>query len=125
MLAWSQASTRPSCGQEYCGKCNPCSASSADATNVVDTAATDKALPNAAPAAYPLDDACDDDDDVEEAPVFMVRLKNEDALDELNEEVEDSAANTQDLAAKTARFAALLNMMIPQSILKRGDTTSA
>jgi hypothetical protein len=56
----------------------------------------------------------------------MVRLKNEmDALDELNEEVEDSAANTQDLAAKTARFAALLNMMIPQSILKRGDTTSA
>jgi len=39
-------------------------------------------------------------------------LKNEDALDELNEEVEDSAANTQDLAAKTlARFAALLNMM--------------
>jgi len=90
----------------------------------------DKKAPNAAPAAYPLllvfddDDACDDDDDVEEAPVFMVRLKNEDALDELNEEVEDSAANTQDLAAKTARFAALLNMMIPQSILKRGDTTT-
>jgi hypothetical protein len=51
----------------------------------------------------------------------MVRLKNEDALNELNEEVEDSAANTpfveerrdEDLAAKTpARFAALLNMMI-------------
>ena len=49
----------------------------------------------------------------------MVRLKNEDALNELNEEVEDSAANTpfvverrDDLAAKTARFAALLNMMI-------------
>jgi hypothetical protein len=62
------------------------------------------------------DDACDDDDDVEEAPVFMVRLKNEDALDELNEEVEDSAANTQDLAAKTARFAALLNMMIQQRV---------
>ena len=50
----------------------------------------------------------------------MVRLKNEDALNELNEEVEDSAANTpfveerrdEDLAAKTpARFAALLNMM--------------
>ena len=56
----------------------------------------------------------------------MVRLKNEmDALDELlNEEVEDSAANTQDLAAKTALFAAQLNMMIPQSILKRGDTTT-
>ena len=51
----------------------------------------------------------------------MVRLKNEDALNELNEEVEDYAANTpfveerrdEDLAAKTpARFAALLNMMI-------------
>ena len=51
----------------------------------------------------------------------MVRLKNEDALNELNEEVEDSAAKTpfveerrdEDLAAKTpARFAALLNMMI-------------
>lgn len=48
----------------------------------------------------------------------MVRLKNEEALNE-DEEVEDSAANTpfvverrDDLAAKTARFAALLNMMI-------------
>ena len=75
------------------------------------------------------DDACDDDDDVEEAPVFMVRLKNEmDALDELlNEDVEDSAANTQDLAAKTARFAALLNMMryLNQSIKFCGDTTRA
>lgn len=94
----------------------------------MNAAIPDKVAPTAAPAAYPLlfdDDVVVDDDDVEEAPVFMVRLKNEDALDELNEEVEDSAANTQDLAAKTARFAALLNMMIPQSILKRGDTTSA
>lgn len=48
----------------------------------------------------------------------MVRLKNDDELNE-DEEVEDSAANTpfveerrEDLAAKTARFAALLNMMI-------------
>ena len=60
----------------------------------------------------------------------MVRLKNDfDALDELlNEEVEDSAAaNTptfveerrEDLAAKTARFAALLNMMIYISINQR------
>ena len=68
----------------------------------------------------------------------MVRLKNEDALNELNEEVEDSAANTpfveerrdEDLAAKTpARFAALLNMIdeiSSQSTIKFcGDTTSA
>ena len=49
----------------------------------------------------------------------MVRLKNDDELNE-DEEVEDSAANTpfveerrEDLAAKTPekRFAALLNMM--------------
>ncbi len=61
---------------------------------------------------------------------MVVRLKNDfDALDELlNEEVEDSAAaNTptfveerrEDLAAKTARFAALLNMMIYISINQR------
>ena len=90
----------------------------------MNAAIPDKVAPTAAPAAYPLlfdDDVVVDDDDVEEAPVFMVRLKNEDALNELNEEVEDSAANTpfveerrdEDLAAKTpARFAALLNMMI-------------
>jgi|TARA_Y100000746_G_C15024654_1_gene252717 hypothetical protein len=44
----------------------------------------------------------------------MVRLKNElDALDELNEEVEDSRRDEDLAAAKTlfARFAALLNMM--------------
>ena len=61
----------------------------------MNAAIPDKVAPNAAPAAYPLlfdDDVVVDDDDVEEAPVFMVRLKNEDALDELNEEVEDSAA---------------------------------
>ncbi|MGY8804936.1 MAG: hypothetical protein ACKVK6_11960 [bacterium] len=85
----------------------------------MNAAIPDKVAPNAAPAAYPLlfdDDV--DDDDVEEAPVFMVRLKNDDELNE-DEEVEDSAANTpfveerrEDLAAKTARFAALLNMMI-------------
>ena len=96
----------------------------------MNAAIPDKVAPTAAPAAYPLlfdDDVVVDDDDVEEAPVFMVRLKNDDDEKLLNEdeEVEDSAANTQDLAAKTARFAALLNMMIPQSILKRGDTTSA
>ena len=81
----------------------------------------DNVAPNAAPAAYPLllfddddDDDEVDDDDVEEAPVFMVRLKNElDALDELNEEVEDSRRDEDLAAAKTlfARFAALLNMM--------------
>ncbi len=86
----------------------------------MNAAIPDKVAPNAAPAAYPL--VFDDevvDGDVEEAPVFMVRLKNDDELNELNEEVEDSAANTpfveerrEDLAAKTARFAALLNMMI-------------
>ena len=86
----------------------------------MNAAIPDKVAPNAAPAAYPLlfdDDDEVDDDEVEEAPVFMVRLKNDDALNELNEEVEDSAANTrfveerrEDLAAKTARFAALLNM---------------
>ena len=83
----------------------------------MNAAIPDKVAPNAAPAAYPL--LFDDDvDDVEEAPVFMVRLKNDDELNE-DEEVEDSAANTpfveerrEDLAAKTARFAALLNMMI-------------
>lgn len=45
----------------------------------------------------------------------MVRLKNElDALDELDEEVEDSRRDEDLAAAKTlfARFAALLNMMI-------------
>ena len=71
----------------------------------MNAAIPDKVAPNAAPAAYPLlfdDDV--DDDDVEEAPVFMVRLKNDDELNE-DEEVEDSAANT-------ARFAALVNMMI-------------
>ena len=48
----------------------------------------------------------------------MVRLKNDDELNE-DEEVEDSASTfvederrDEDLAAKTARFAALLNMMI-------------
>lgn len=93
----------------------------------MNAAIPDKVAPNAAPAAYPLlfdDDVVVDavDDDVEEAPVFMVRLKNDDELHELNEEVEDSAASTfvaederrdEDLAAKTPekRFAALLNMM--------------
>jgi hypothetical protein len=86
----------------------------------------DNVAPNAAPAAYPLllfddddDDDEVDDDDVEEAPVFMVRLKNGDERDELNEDVEEVSASSatfaeeerrEDLAAKTARFAALLNM---------------
>jgi hypothetical protein len=100
----------------------------------VNAAIPDKVAPNAAPAAYPLlfDDDVVVDDDVEEAPVFMVRLKNDDELHELNEEVEDSAAaiafaedeRREDLAAKTPekRFAALLNMMISQSIKRaRGD----
>ena len=101
----------------------------------MNAAIPDKVAPNAAPAAYPLlfdDDVVVVDDDVEEAPVFMVRLKNDDELHELNEEVEDSAAaiafaedeRREDLAAKTPekRFAALLNMMISQSIKRaRGD----
>ena len=63
----------------------------------MNAAIPDKVAPNAAPAAYPLlfdDDVVVDDDDVEEAPVFMVRLKNDDELHELNEEVEDLAAST-------------------------------
>ena len=62
----------------------------------------------------------------------MVRLKNElDALDELNEEVEDSRRDEDLAAAKTlfARFAALLNMIdeiSSQSTIKFcGDTTRA
>ena len=96
----------------------------------MNAAIPDKVAPNAAPAAYPL--LFDDDvvvDDVEEGSP----LKNDDELHELNEEVEDSAASTfvaederrdEDLAAKTPekRFAALLNMMISQSIKRaRGD----
>lgn len=98
----------------------------------MNAAIPDKVAPNAAPAAYPLlfdDDVVVDDDDVEEGSP----LKNDDELHELNEEVEDSAAaiafaederRDEDLAAKTPekRFAALLNMMISQSIKRaRGD----